>query len=270
MGHRVRQGDRRALRHLLERHVERPLGRAEVDRRRSRAAPRRRSTRGTGPAPAKPAGHTSGDQLVGDERLVEHRVLALRRPHAERVPRLDDLDARRASRGTKPWTIFGAAGSEVSMAWNPPQRPHRREAAEDLVPADRPAAVDALGADAVDSSSGMSLPASPWRAQSTSPAAALFEDEPARVVAGPQQVGGDAGPVDVHVDGERGRRGVVAEPAQRAASTRRGGRRRRRTRWGWRRRGSPTPAARRSPRRRSGSRGRRSGLARRSGRACRR
>jgi hypothetical protein len=40
------------------------------------------------------------------------------------------------------------------------------------------------------------------------------EDEPARVVAGTEQIGGDAGPVDVHVDGEGGGRGVVAESAE--------------------------------------------------------
>ena len=42
----------------------------------------------------------------------------------------------------------------------------------------------------------------------------LVKDESARVVAGAEQVGGDAGPVDVHVDGERRRRGVVAQPAE--------------------------------------------------------
>ena len=144
-----------------------------------------------------------------------------------------------------------------------------REAAEDLVPADLPAAVDPLGRRrrqqqrhvvaglAVDGGEDLAL-------------GGLLEDEAARVVAHPHEVGGQAGPVDVHVHGERGGRRDVAEaPGQlgvaeqaepgaavldRAARTR----------------GTRTPAARRSPRRRSGSRGRTAGPARRSGRASRR
>ena len=46
------------------------------------------------------------------------------------------------------------------------------------------------------------------------PGGGLVENELARVVAGAQQVGGDASPVDVHVDRERGGRGVVGQPAK--------------------------------------------------------
>ena len=88
--------------------------------------------------------------------------------------------------------------------------PHGRQAAEDLVAADRPATVDALGRRrrqqqrhvvarlAVDGSEHLAL-------------GGALEDEPARVVAHLEQVGGDTRPVDVHVDGQCGRRCDVAQ-----------------------------------------------------------
>ncbi len=88
--------------------------------------------------------------------------------------------------------------------------PDRRHAAEDLVPADVPPAVDPLGRRrrqqqrhvvpglTVDGGEDLTL-------------GRPLEDEPARLVPRPQQIGGEPGPVDVHVHAERRRRGDVAE-----------------------------------------------------------
>ena len=58
----------------------------------------------------------------------------------------------------------------------------------------------------------MSLPLSACPAAKTSPAAARLEQPALRRVAGAPEIGGVARPVQVHVDRERRRRGVVAEP----------------------------------------------------------
>ena len=113
----------------------------------------------------------------------------------------------------KPWTIFGAAGSEVSMAWNPPSVHTGVRLPKILCPLiDQPPSVRAgrgggqhhrhvvagLAVEGAEHLTGRGP----------------VEDEPARFVAGTEQIGGDTGPVDVHVDGERRRRGVVAQPAE--------------------------------------------------------
>ena len=64
-----------------------------------------------------------------------------------------------------------------------------------------------------DSSNGMSLPASPWMAAKTSPAAARSSNQRQEVSPVLQQIGGDAGPVEVHVHGSGSRQGVIGEPA---------------------------------------------------------
>ena len=57
----------------------------------------------------------------------------------------------------------------------------------------------------------MSLPLSAWPAANTSPGRRLLEQPLQRPVAGAPEIGGDAGPVEVHVDRQRRRRGVIAE-----------------------------------------------------------
>ena len=121
------------------------------------------------PAPAKPAGHTQRDVRVGDEGAVEDRVVALCRAHAEDVPRLLDAIPLGVA-GRNAWTICGAAGLLVSMAWRPrnvqtgDSEPKILWPVISQPPSTRSAALD-------DSSSGMSLPASPWPAANTSPSA---------------------------------------------------------------------------------------------------
>ena len=117
--------------------------------------------------------------------------------------------------------------------------PHRGEAAEDLVARDLPAAVDRGPRVATASSSGMSLPASPCRAQNTSPSAAFSSIQRHESSPASKQVGRDARPVAVHVRGQRGRRCDVAEPPHELRSTRRARGRRHRTRWAPWRAGSP-------------------------------
>ena len=172
-------------------------------------------------------------------------------------------------RGRKPWTIFGFAGSEVSMAWNPASVHTGDRLPKILWPViSQPPATFSAFDD--DSSSGMSLPASPWIAANTSPSAAFSRIHRHDVSPARQQVGGDAGPVQVHVDGDGGRRRVVGEPTLQTWRRRRVRGPSRRTRSARRRAGSRTGAARPSPRRRSGSPGRMWRLGRRTWPACRR
>ena len=65
----------------------------------------------------------------------------------------------------------------------------------------------------VERNSGTSLPASPWPAAKTWPAGRLLEQPGEARVAGPVELRGDARPVEVHVDRDRGRGGDVGEPA---------------------------------------------------------
>ena len=144
MGHRVRQGDRRPLRQLLERDVERPLRRTEIDRGESEQGPGEdRHVEQTGAG--EPGRAHERDQLVGHERLVEHRVLALRRPHAEGVPRVDDLVRPAVLAGDEAVDDLRRRRIRRVHGVEPAERPHGREAAEDLVTADQPAAVDSRG-----------------------------------------------------------------------------------------------------------------------------
>ena len=211
----------------------------------------------------EPGGAHHRAQLVGAERLVEDGVLALGGAHAQRVPGVDDLDARRVA-GQEAVDDLRVVRVRAVHGVEPAVGPHRGQAAEDLVPADLPAAVDTLGRGrrqqqrhvvaglAVDGREHLAL-------------GGLLEDEPARLVAHLQQVGGEPGPVDVHVHGQRGGRRDVGQPAGAAGCSRAARARRRRTRPAAHTTGSPTRAARRSPRRRSGSRGRTPVPARRSG-----
>ena len=115
-------------------------------------------------------------------------------------------------RGKKPWTIFGFDGIRGVHRVEAGERPHRREAAEDLVAGDL-APAGTFSAFDDDSSNGMSLPASPWMAAKTSPAAARLEQPTTRGVAGRSRSAATPGPVEVHVHGNGGGRSVVGEPA---------------------------------------------------------
>ena len=91
--------------------------------------------------------------------------------------------------------------------------PHRREAAEDLVAADRPAAVDALGGGRRQQQRHVVARLAVDRREHGA-FGRLLQDEPAGLVAHLQQVGGQSGPVDVHVHGQRGGRRDVCQPAR--------------------------------------------------------
>ena len=207
------------------------------------------------PAPAKPAGQTSTMSRRATNARVENGVVALRRTHAQRVPGLDDLvPGRRCGAGSRGRSA-GPAGPTCPSRGSR-RGPHRREAAEDLVAGDLPAAVDPLGLSptraAADVVAGLAVDCGEDLALGRP-----LQDPAARRVARAQEIGGHAGPVDVHVDRQRGRRCVVGEPPPAASATSSRPRPGRRTRWARQRAGSPTGAARPSPRRRSGSRGRR-------------
>ena len=106
----------------------------------------------------------------------------------------------------------GPAGSDVSMAWNPPSVHTGVRLPKILCPLiDQPPSTrsaDGARQQQREVVAGLAVEG----AQHVAGGRPL-EHEAARVVAGAQEVGGDAGPVDVHVDGQRGGGGVVAEPA---------------------------------------------------------
>ena len=156
--------------------------------------------------------HHPGHVRVGDEGALDDRVVAARGPHAERVPRLDDavalglagqegvddLGVRRVS--WCPWR-GGRAGST-------PGSGSRRSCGR------RSGSRRRLGsAWAVESSTGKSLPASPWPAANTSPATASSSSQLRDLSPLAPEVGGQARPVHVHVEGQGRRRGAVGQAA---------------------------------------------------------
>jgi hypothetical protein len=140
-------------------------------------------------------------EFVGDERLLQHGVLTLRGAHAERVPRLDDLDAFGLPRYEAVHDLWVGRVRRVHGV-EATQCPDRRQAAEDLVAGDPPAAVDALGGGDGQQQRHLVAGLAVQRAHDLT-GGGLLEHEPARLVTELEQIGGDTRPVDVHVDGER-------------------------------------------------------------------
>ena len=166
-----------------------------------------------------PRGDDPGDLRVRDEGALQDRVVALGRPHPEHVPRrLDPVSLRVAGeeavndpRGLRVARVEAVEAEEV---------PDRREAAEGLPAGEAVAPLDLLGARRREKHgqvvAGLGVP----RGEDLAPARRL-EDPVAGRVALPPHLPGDAAPVDVHVDGERGRRGVVGEAPGLPAALRR-------------------------------------------------
>ena len=84
------------------------------------------------------------DAGVGDEHAVEDRVVALRRPHAERVPGLDDGDARAGPLDEGVHDLRTARGVGVDGVGAEPG-PGRAVGAELLAAGEAVAALDPLG-----------------------------------------------------------------------------------------------------------------------------
>ena len=109
------------------------------------------------------------------------------------------------------WTIFGLRRIGGVHAVDPEIRPDRRQAAERLAAREPIAAFDALGLrrreQHRDVVAALGVPGGEHLASRGG-----LEQPSLRPVAGAPEIGGDAGPVQVHVDRERRRRGVVAEP----------------------------------------------------------
>ena len=148
-------------------------------------------------------------ELVGHERTVEDRVLALGCAHPERVPRLDDLDTVGVAR-QEPVHDLRMLGIRRVHRVETAVGPHRREAAEVLVAGDLPAAITAFGRRDREQQRQVVPRFAVQRAEHLA-FGRLLEDPPARLVTRAQQVGGDTRPVAVHVDRERGGRRDVRE-----------------------------------------------------------
>ena len=110
----------------------------------------------------------------------------------------------------KAWTTFGAAGSLVSMPWRPRKVHTGRQAPEVLVAGEAVAAVDPLGLGRRQEH-GDVVPLLGVAGGVDLALDRAGQHPLERLVARPPQVGGDAHPVEVHVDPERGRVGVVGE-----------------------------------------------------------
>ena len=201
MRHRAGEGDRRAVGHLVHGQVIRPSGDARVDgaeaeERPCEQAELERSRTG------EPGRAHERRVLVGDERVVEDRVVALGGPHPQHVPglldavarcvtreeRVDDLRLRRVAR------VHGVHTEVV---------PDRRQAAEDLVAGDLPTTGDPLGL-ARRQEDGDVVAALTVAGGEDLARRRLTQHPLAARVAEAVQVGGDAGPVDVHVHRDRG------------------------------------------------------------------
>ena len=122
------------------------------------------------PAPAKPAGHTSATSSSGTNALSS-TVSWLWVARMPSVSQVSMIWMPSASRGRKPWTICGASGFDVSIAWKPP-RVHTGVRLPKILWPEISQPPSTRSAVATASSSGMSLPASPCSAQNTSPSAA--------------------------------------------------------------------------------------------------
>ena len=107
-------------------------------------------------------------------------------------------------------TIFGCAGSLVSIPWMPRYVQTGRQAAERLAAGEPVAAVHALGLRGRQQHRDV-VAALGVAGREHLSARRLLEQPRERRVAGAPQVGGDARPVEVHVDGERRGRRVVRE-----------------------------------------------------------
>ena len=145
----------------------------------------------------------------GTKTRVEHGVVALRRAHPERVPRLDDghAGARALDEGVHGLRPAGCVGVDGVGAQ---PGPHRPVGAELLAARQAVAAVDALG-DARREQDGDVVAGLGVAGGDDLAVDGGFEEPALRGVAGPFELGGRADPVGVHRHRQRGGRGVARE-----------------------------------------------------------
>jgi hypothetical protein len=210
VGGRPREPERRLLPGRAHDQVERPLRDAGVDVRETEECPGEDPDLELAGAP-EARGADQRDVLVGDEGPLEHGVVALRRAHPQHVPgRLDPVPARgaRDERVHDPRVLRVRRVHRV----HPEPVPDRGEAAEDLVAGQLPAPAHPVGAGGGRHEAEVVAGLAVARGEDVAGGRAL-ENPRAAGVAGAQQVRGQAGPVEVHVDRDRGGGSVVGEPA---------------------------------------------------------
>ena len=158
-------------------------------------------------------GDDAPDLLIGDEGAVEHRVVALRRPHAERVPRLDH---RHAGRGPLDEGVddLRAAGRIGVDGVRTQPFPGRAVGTELLAARQAIATGHALGATCRqqdrDVVAGLGMTGREHLATGR-----RLEDPRQRRVAEAFELRGDAGPVEVHRRRQRGGRREAGHSALR-------------------------------------------------------
>ena len=212
VGHRARQRDRRALVHCWRRCRRRPAGRSTSRRRRSRAAPRRTGRRGTGRRRRTRRG-TRGSSPRRARTCGRGSCRSTSSPACRGCPTSPRCGSSGVSRSTKRvhdlrvGRVAGVHGVHAEVG------PHRRQAAEDLVAGDLPAAVDALAPWTTRAAPGCRCRPRRGRRRTRGPSAALAQHPVAGGVAGAVQVGAQPDEVVVHVDGDRGRRRDVGDAA---------------------------------------------------------
>ena len=162
--------------------------------------------------PATPAGTTRATYLSGTN-APSSTVSSLRVARIPSTSQVSLIVTPFVPRGMNACTIFGAAGSLVSMRVHPEPRPDRGQAAEGLVSGEPPAPVDALGLRGREEPRDVVAVLGVARGEHLA-GRRLLENPLAGLVAAPPEVGRVAHPVVVHVDAERGGGRVEGEPAR--------------------------------------------------------
>ena len=210
VGHRSRERDRGAPVRALDGEVVGAPGDAQVDVREAQHSPgedRKVERRRAGHAGRADERHP----LIWHERAVEDRVLARRRPHAERVPRLLDPEALRVACKER---VDDTRAGRIARV-HPVQsevRPDGREAAEGLATGEPPASLDALRARRREEQRDIVAGLAVTGGEDVACCCLLEQPGKARVT-GAVELRGDPRPVEVHVDRDRGRGSDVGEPA---------------------------------------------------------
>jgi hypothetical protein len=198
------------LLHGLDGRVEGPSRESIVDVAESQERPRQQ-TEHEGIEPRRARRHDSRDVAIGHERAVENGVVAARRTHAEDIPGLLDAVPFRVPRHERMYHLWRRRIRDIHPV-NPEIGPDGCEAAERFAAGEPVASVDAFRSRRRQQNRNV-VAALSVASGKDSAADGFFQQPPQRRVAGAEEIGGHAAPVQMHVDREGGGWGVVREPA---------------------------------------------------------
>ena len=200
VGHRAREPNRPLALHGLDGEIERPARERVIDVAEPEKRPREEAE-DEWVDPGRSGGHHPGDVSIGNHGAFEDRVVAARGAHAEHIPRLLDSVALRLARHERVHDFRLRRIARVHPV-DAQIRPDRAQAPERLASREPVAAVHAFGLRGRQQHRDV-VAALRMAGREHLSARGLFEQPRERRVAGAPEVGGDARPVEVHVDGER-------------------------------------------------------------------